>query len=84
MVKKFKAIKISPQGFLTNERDEPLVCPIRGTSCNFKCAWLTADDNIFYCQNTVIGALRGKPMRSFHLHTGPEVYNLDESLKNYG
>jgi hypothetical protein len=31
----------------------------------------------------VIGAVGGKPVKSFHLHTGPLVYNLDESLVTY-
>ncbi len=82
ITKKYKAIKISRQGFLTDENDEPIVCPIRDSNCNFKCAWFSAEDRVIYCRETVIGALRSKPIRSFHLHTGPDVYNLDESIKN--
>jgi len=83
MAKKYKAIKFSAQGFLTNERGEPIVCPVRNSNCNFKCCWLSVEDRIVYCREMVIGALRAKPIRSFHLHTGPEVYDLDESLKSH-
>lgn len=83
MIKKYKAVKFSRQGFLTDEKDEPIVCPLRDSNCNFKCAWFSAEDNIIYCRDMAIGAVRPKPMRSFHLHTGPEVYNLDESIQNH-
>lgn len=82
MNKKYKGIKISEQGYLTNLKDEPVICPIRDANCNLRCAWFSVEGRIFYCQNTVIGALQGKPMRSFHLFAGPDVYDLDESLKN--
>ena len=83
MAKKYKAIKISAQGFLTNERDEPIVCPIRNSNCNLKCTWLSVEDRTVFCRELAIGALRPKPMQSFHLHTGPDVYNLDESLRSH-
>ena len=83
MTKRYKAIRIAEQGFLTNEQDEPLVCPVRGANCNIRCAWFNAEEGIISCQDKVIGALRGKPMRSFRLYSGPDVYNLDESLRNH-
>jgi hypothetical protein len=83
MIKKYKALKISRQGFLTDEKDEPIVCPIRNSNCNFRCAWFSAEERIIYCQNTPIGALRPKPMQSFRLHTGPDVYDLDESIEKH-
>lgn len=84
MTRNYKAIKISAQDFLANERDEPIICPIRDSNCTLKCAWFTVDDGIICCQNTIIGALRRKPLRSFRLYTGPDVYDLDESLKSNG
>jgi len=83
ITKKYKAIKISRQGFLTDEKDAPIVCPIRDANCNFKCAWFTAENGIIYCRDQAIGALRPKPVQSFHLHTGPDVYDLDESIENH-
>lgn len=82
MTKRYKAIKIAEQGFLTSEKDEPIICPIRDANCNIRCAWFSVEGGVIYCQNTVIGALRSKPLRSFRLYTGPEVYDLDESLKS--
>jgi len=81
MVAKYKAIKIVEQGFLTNEKDEPVLCPIRDANCNWRCAWFSAEGRVIRCRRTVIGALRGKPLRSFRLYTGPDVYDLDEALK---
>jgi len=83
MTRKYKAIKISDEGFLTNQRDEPIICPIRNASCELKCAWFSAEDRVLRCQDTIIGALKGKPMRSFHLYSGPQVYDLDESLEQH-
>jgi len=83
VAKKCKAVKMAEQGFLTDENGDPIICPIRGANCNSKRAWFSAEGRILCCQNTVIGALRGKPVRSFRLHTGPDVYNLDESLIEY-
>jgi len=83
MIKKYKAVKIAEQGFLTDERNEPILCPVRGINCSAKCAWFSAEDRILRCQSTIIGALRGKPVRSFRLHAGPDVYDLDESLIEY-
>ncbi len=84
MIKKYKAIKVSPQGFLTNEAGDPILCPIRNANCNLKCSWISVEDRVIYCRDMVIGALRAKPMRSFYLYTGPGVYDLDESLRNNG
>jgi len=81
MVARYKAIKIAEQGFLTDEKDDPILCPIRDANCNWKCAWFSAEGRIIRCQNTVIGAIRGKPLRSFRLYSGPDVYDIDESLK---
>jgi len=81
MPRNYKAIKISSQGFLTNERDEPIICPIRDSNCNLKCAWFTIDDGVFRCKDTIIGALRKRPLRSFRLYKGPDIYDLDEALK---
>ncbi|MBN2137767.1 MAG: hypothetical protein JW720_08170 [Sedimentisphaerales bacterium] len=83
MTKKHKAIRIAEHGFLTDERNEPILCPVRGANCTLKCAWFSADDRILRCKDTIIGALRGKSIRSFRLHTGPDVYNVDESLLEY-
>ena len=80
MNRRYKAIKIAESGLLTDEQDEPIVCPVRGASCTLRCAWFSAEERILRCKETIIGALRGKPMRSFRLHSGPEVYNVDESL----
>ncbi len=80
---KCRAIKIAEQGFLTDEKGEPIICPMRNANCNIRCAWLSAEGRILRCQDTVIGALRGKPVRSFHLQSGPSVYDLDESLTEY-
>jgi sulfur transfer complex TusBCD TusB component (DsrH family) len=84
MVRKYKAIKIAEHGFLTDEKDDPVVCPVRGANCTAKCAWFSAEDKILRCQDTIIGALRGRTLRSFRLHSGPEVYDVDESLTQYG
>jgi hypothetical protein len=81
MVAKYKAVKFSDQGFLTDEKDDPIICPIRDANCNWRCAWFSAEGRLIRCQDRIIGALRGKPVRSFHLYTGPDVYDLDESLK---
>ena len=83
MNRKYKAMKIAESGLLTDEQDEPIVCPARGASCTLRCAWFSAEEGILRCKETIIGALRGKPMRSFRLHSGPKVYNVDESLKKY-
>jgi hypothetical protein len=82
MAKKYKILKISEQGFFTNEAGEPVFCPVRDGNCNLKCMWLSVEDRIVYCRDMAIGALKGKPLRSFHLYSGPEVYDIDESLKS--
>ncbi len=83
MVRKHKAVRIGEHGVLTDEKGEPIVCPVRGSNCTIRCAWFSRQDKILHCRDTIIGALRGKPMRSFRLYTGPEVYNIDESLIEY-
>ncbi|MBN2271273.1 MAG: hypothetical protein JXN61_11705 [Sedimentisphaerales bacterium] len=83
MLKKCRAIKIGEHGFLADEGGDPILCPIRGANCTLKCAWLSLDDKIFRCQKTVIGALRGKPMQSFRLHSGPLVHNFEQTLTEY-
>jgi len=82
MVAKYKAVKIAEQGYLTSEKDEPVICPIRGANCTWRCAWFSIEGRIVRCQDKVIGALRGQPVRSFRLYSGPEVYDIDESLKS--
>jgi hypothetical protein len=80
VARKYKAIKIAKDGILTGEKNDPIICPIRSDNCNINCAWFSAEGLILRCQTAVIGAVGGKPVRSFHLHTGPLVYDLDESL----
>jgi hypothetical protein len=79
MPSKYKAVKISEQGYLTDEKDNPITCPLRNANCTYGCAWFTTEDRIIRCQNTILGAIRGKPIRSFHLSTGPQVYDLDKA-----
>ena len=76
---KYKAVKVSEQGYLTDEEGNPITCPVRNANCTYRCAWFTTEDRIVRCQNTIIGAIRGKPIRSFHLSTGPQVYDLDNA-----
>lgn len=83
MVKKCRAIKIAEHGFLTDESGEAILCPVRERNCTLRCAWFSTQGRILQCKDTIIGALRGKPMQSFHLHTGPNVHNVDESLTEY-
>ncbi len=81
MVAKYKAVKFSDQGFLTDEKNDPIICPIRDANCNWRCAWFSVEGRVVRCQDRIIGALRGRPARSFRLYTGPDVYDIDESLK---
>jgi len=83
MIGKHKAVRIVEHGFLTDEKDDPILCPVRAGNCTVKCAWFSAEDRILRCQSTIIGALRGKGLRSFRLHTGPGVYNVDEALTRH-
>ncbi|MHC4171384.1 MAG: hypothetical protein ACYTBX_14040 [Planctomycetota bacterium] len=76
---KYKAIKISEQGNLTDEKDNPITCPVRNGDCTYTCAWFSIEDRVIRCQNTVVGAIRGKPIRSFRLSMGPEVFDLDKA-----
>jgi hypothetical protein len=76
---KYKAVKISEQGNLTDEKDNPITCPVRNANCTHRCAWFSIEDRVIRCQNTVVGAIRGKPIRSFRLSTGPEVFDLDKA-----
>jgi len=83
MVRKCRAVKIAEHGYLTDESGETSLCPVRGANCTLKCALLSLEGRILQCKNTIIGAIRGKPVQSFRLHTGPEVHNVDESLTEY-
>lgn len=83
MTKKCRAIKIAEHGFLTDGNGEPIICPVRGTKCTLKCAWFSGEDRILRCKETIIGALKGPPMKSFRLYSGPDVHNVDESLTEY-
>ena len=83
MARRYKAIKIAKDGFLTDEKGDSVICPVRNAKCHINCAWFSVEGSTLHCQDTVIGAVGGKPVKSFHLHTGPLVYNLDESLVNY-
>ena len=76
---KYKAVKISGQGYLTDEKDNPITCPVRNANCTHRCAWFSTEERVIRCQDTIIGAVRGKPIRSFRLSTGPEVYDLDKA-----
>ena len=79
MPAKYKAVKISAQGYLTDEKDHPITCPVRNANCTYNCAWFSTEDRVIRCQNTIIGAVRGKPIRSFRLSKGPEVFDLDKA-----
>ena len=81
--KKCRAIKIGEHGFLADESGDPVLCPIRAANCTLKCAWFSLDDRVLRCKNTIIGALRGKPVQSFRLHSGPLVYSFEETLTEY-
>jgi hypothetical protein len=83
MARKYKAIKIAKDGILVDEKDDPIICPVRNANCSIHCAWFSVDGGVLRCQNMIIGAVGGKPVRSFHLHTGPVVYDLDDSLLEY-
>ena len=83
MIKKCRAIKIAKHGYLTDENGEAIHCPIREKNCTLRCAWFSAEEKILRCKNTIIGALRGKPMQSFRLYSGPDVHSLNESLTEY-
>lgn len=78
MARRYKAVKVTKQGIVTDEENNPIICPIRSSGCNLKCAWFSIEDRVLRCQNTIIGAIRGKPVRSFHLSTGPTAYKPDE------
>ena len=83
MSRKHKAVKVAEHGFLTDENNEAIICPIRGANCNIRCAWFSADEQILYCKDTVIGAVRGREVHATHIHTVPSVYNVDKSLTRY-
>jgi hypothetical protein len=83
MIRECKAVKLVKQGFLTDERSDPIICPIRKTNCTLKCAWFSIEAKSFRCRDIVIGAVRPGPVRSFRLCTGPDVYDLDELLVRY-
>lgn len=83
MARQYKAIKITKEGFLTDEKGTPIICPIRDAGCSINCAWFSTEGVALHCQNAVLGVVGGKPVRSFHLHTGPLIYNLDKSSIDY-
>lgn len=74
MVKKYKAVKLTNAGLLTDEEDEVIICPIRKASCTTRCAWFSFENRVFRCKDTIIGALKADSMRSFRLHKGPDIY----------
>ena len=83
MTKKCRAIKIAEHGFLTDSNGEMIICPVRNSNCTLKCAWFSSEDRILRCKDTIIGAMQGKPMKSFRLYSGPQVHDVDESLNEY-
>jgi hypothetical protein len=83
MTRRCKAVKLTKQGFLTDEKGSPLICPVRQGNCTVKCAWLSIEGKAFRCQDTVIGAVRTDQVRSFRLYMGPDVYDLEELLVSY-
>ena len=83
MIKKCRAIKIAEHGFLTDEGGDAIICPVREKNCTLRCAWLSAQGRVLQCKDTIVGAIRGRPVQSFRLHTGPEVHNIDKSLTEY-
>jgi len=78
MPRKYKAVKLSEQGELIDEKGNPIICPISGGNCHCRCAWYSAEDRIIRCQDTIIGAIRGRPIRSFRLSLGPQLYDPTE------
>ena len=90
MLKKYRALKITTKGVVTTENDISIVCPVSSKHCTCRCAWYSNEDNIIRCQDIVIGAIRGEPVKSFRLSKGPQVYDsyrpidigLDEKEEN--
>lgn len=80
MARKYKAVKVTKTGMLSDEKGNPVICPVRNKDCNYRCAWFSAEGRVIRCQDTIIGAIRGEPMRSFRLSTGPRVYEMSEPL----
>ena len=81
MNRKFKAVVISEQGNITNMmKGTPLNCPVRGGSCNSRCAWFSHDNRVVRCKDSIIGITKGKTVRSFQLSIPPAVYNEAEDI----
>ncbi len=80
--KKYMAVKLTEHGLLTDERNEPIICPIRKSCCTVMCAWFSIEDRVFRCKDTIIGASSPGAMRSFRLHKGPDVYQGVSSEKS--
>lgn len=74
MIRKYKGLIITQKGTLTSERGTPVLCPVNSGECNRYCAWYAEQNRVVYCQDKAIGAIRGDPVRSFRLHTGPRIY----------
>ena len=75
MARKYKAVELTPQGELTDPVGISIICPIRNKSCHCRCAWFSVEDKIARCTDSIIGALKSNPIRSFRLHKGPLTYN---------
>ncbi len=74
MPKKYRAVKLTAKGDVTNEEGDAVVCPVNIGSCNCNCAWFSMDGRVLLCKDTPVGAIRSKPVQSFRLSTGPQVY----------
>jgi len=76
MTRKYRVLKVSENGDVIDDGVQgPVLCPVRGGNCNSRCAWYSVGttNGIAYCQDTAIGALQRKPLKSFRLYMGPEV-----------
>ena len=78
MARKFKSVKVTEQGNMTDMKGTPIACPIRECSCNARCAWFSHDVRIVRCKDVIIGVTKGKSIRSFHLSIGPPICEIDE------
>lgn len=78
MARRHRGVKVAEHGNLTDEKDIAVICPIRPGSCNSHCAWYSVEARVIRCRDTAIGAIRGKPIRSFRLYLGPQLYDPDE------
>ena len=78
MARKYRLIKVTKECNLMDEKNSPIICPVRAGTCNSRCAWYSIDGRIARCQDTPIGALGAKPIRSFRLSLGPLTYDYDK------